>query len=371
MSSAGILLCAGSSERMGFDKLTTPLNGQAPLLRSALALAEGGCDCIIAAVNDSTRAFWEQTAAPLPMKMVAGGQTRFASVKNALAVAEGDIAVIHDAARPLAGGALVRACIRAAAEYGSGVAAVPMADTVLRWEAEWGAPVPRENLYRMQTPQAFSLPMIREAYEGARPGATDDATVFLVRYGILHLVPGSEKNRKLTTAEDWHLAAQTASARPHPMATAYGIGYDTHSLVLGRPLILGGVNIPYHKGLQGHSDADVLLHAIIDALLGACALGDIGGHFPDTDPRYKNADSRVLLRKTATRLPGRPLHVDATIVCERPKLKKKYIPGMRENIAEDLDLPLTSVSVKATTTEGHNDEGRGLCISAQAIVTVQ
>ena len=367
-NAVGILLCAGSATRMGFDKLTTLLGGQAPLLRSALLLAEGGCERLVAAVNAQSRAFLEKAQLPVPITLVDGGETRFHSVKNALAAAVGDIAVIHDAARPFAEKELVEACIESAAAHGSGVAAVPMVDTVLRQETA-GAEVvciPRESLYRMQTPQAFSLPMIREAYAVEVLGATDDATVFSARYGKIRLVAGSGKNRKITTSEDW------ADCERRLAQTTYGTGFDTHRLVEGRPLILGGVTIPYPKGLLGHSDADVLLHAISDALLGACALGDIGLHFPDSDPRYRGADSRVLLRGVLTLVEKqgkRVRHVDATILCEKPKLAP-YIPQMRENIAADLALPISGVSVKATTTEEQNDEGRGLCISAQAIATI-
>ncbi|MCL2694782.1 MAG: 2-C-methyl-D-erythritol 2,4-cyclodiphosphate synthase [Clostridiales bacterium] len=361
---------------MGFDKLITPLAGQAPLLRSALALIEGGCDCLVVAGGENIRAFLEQAELPIPVTFVPGGQTRFHSARNALAVAAGDIAVIHDAARPMADADLVRKCIKSAATHGSGVAAIPMADTVLRREGAGAVPVPRETLWRMQTPQAFSLPMIQAAYAQATPGATDDATVFLARWGKIHFVSGSERNRKLTTPADWSDCEQMLQRDAEGVVpyrpTVYGTGFDTHRLVAGRPLVLGGVTVPYEKGLLGHSDADVLLHAIADALLGACALGDIGQHFPDSDPRYKDADSRMLLRETASLLHKqgkRARHVDATIVCEKPKLAP-HIPQMRENIAADLGLPLSAVSVKATTTEGQNDEGRGLCVSAQALVTV-
>ena len=151
--------------------------------------------------------------------------------------------------------------------------------------------------------------------------------------------------------------------------TKIGIGFDTHRLVEGRDLILGGVMIPYEKGLLGHSDADVLIHAIIDAILGAAALGDIGKQFPDSDPAYKGIDSRILLRETVRLVQNKDMHieqVDAVILCQRPKLRD-HIDQMRTHLALDLEIPLESVSVKATTTEGMNDEGKGFCISAQAV----
>jgi 2-C-methyl-D-erythritol 2,4-cyclodiphosphate synthase len=289
-------------------------------------------------------------------------------------VAEGDIAVIHDAARCMVGAYLVQECIADAERQGSGVAAMPMTDTVLQQEGTGLAPLARETLWRMQTPQAFGLHTIRAAYAQAALSAagtfTDDASVWIAAGHIPFLVHGSEGNRKLTSREDWEWAE--AALRSDDTCTVYGTGFDTHRLVGGRKLILGGVDIPFEKGLLGHSDADVLLHAVCDAILGACALGDIGRHFPDTDAQYKGADSRVLLRSVADMVQKRDrrlTHIDATILCQRPKLSP-YIPKMRENIAADLGLPLNCVSVKATTTEEMNDEGRGLCISAQAIASV-
>ena len=152
-----------------------------------------------------------------------------------------------------------------------------------------------------------------------------------------------------------------------------GTGFDTHRLTEGRKLILGGVEIPFEKGLLGHSDADVLIHAIIDAVLGAAALGDIGKLFPDSDEAYRGIDSRVLLRRTVELVQKRDIKIgsiDATILCQRPKLRP-YIDTMRQNIAEDCGLALENVSVKATTTEGMNDEGKGLCISAQAVAVLR
>jgi len=355
---------------MGFDKLITPLCGQVPLLRSLDALLAGGCTEIVASVNADTRAFLEPYLEIYPLRLAEGGETRFDSVHNALAVATGDIAVIHDAARCMNGANLVQVCIAAAVQYGSGVAAISMTDTVLRQEGADFTPVPRETLWRMQTPQAFRLDGIRAAYAGAQPIHTDDASVWLAAGNALRLVPGSERNRKLTAPEDWAWA-EAVLGEKQP-CTVFGTGYDTHVLVPERKLVLGGVEIPFEKGLLGHSDADVLLHAICDAILGACALGDIGKHFPDTDARFKGADSRALLRAVADMVQKKDkciLHIDATLLCQRPKLAP-YILRMRENIAADLHLPLEAISVKATTTEGMNDEGRGFCISAQAIASI-
>lgn len=370
MRVVGILLCAGTSQRMGFDKLTAPLCGRSAVERSMDALVRGGADALVCAVSAATRAFVEALPCPVPRRVVPGGDARQASVRAALEVAaewaggEPSIALIHDAARCLVTPALVRACAESAASFGSGVAAVPIADTVLRQGEGAAAVVPRDALWRMQTPQAFLLADILAAYRAADAPATDDMTLFLRAGHTPRLVPGSEDNFKLTTPEDW--------ARARRFLSRYGTGFDTHRLVEGRRLVLGGVKIPFERGLLGHSDADALLHAIMDALLGAAALPDIGHLFPDTDPAYRGADSLALLRTVVARLAQerlRPQTIDATIIAQRPKLAP-HLPAMRRNIAAACGIDPACVGLKATTTEGMNDEGRGLCISAQAIASL-
>ncbi len=365
MSACGILLCAGTSARMGFDKLNTPLGGKTAIERSTDALIAGGCDSIVFVVNDASEQTVRSLDCPVPFSIVAGGETRTESVRNGLHAVTADVAVIHDAARCFVDPALVKACIEAAQAYGSGVAAIPMTDTVMRMHAYGAETLDRSTLWRMQTPQAFRTEQIKTAY-AANETATDDATLYARAIGTPHFVTGSEDNRKLTTAADWAWAEARLSQ------PTYGIGFDTHRLVEGRRLILGGIEIPYEKGLLGYSDADVLLHAIMDAILGAMKLGDIGKLFPDTDERYRGISSRELLRAVNNLVQKRDMvvrHVDATVICQRPKLAP-YREAMERTIAEDLQIPFTAVSVKATTTEGMNDEGRGLCISAQAIASV-
>ena len=366
MSATGILLCAGTSLRMGFDKLNTPLLGKTAIERSMDALIAGGCDALVFAVNEASEQTVRALVCPVPFEIIRGGATRTESVRNGLKAAEGDVAVIHDAARCFVSPELVKACIASAEAYGSGVAAVPVTDTVLCEKNGAVEPLDRDSLRRMQTPQAFRLSEIRRAYETGET-ATDDATLYARAIGTPRFVTGSEDNRKLTTEADWAWAVERLSQ------PVYGTGFDTHRLVEGRALILGGLEIPFEKGLLGHSDADVLLHAIMDAILGACKLGDIGKLFPDTDPQYRGVSSRVLLRKVAELVQKRDMivtHVDATVICERPKLAP-YRAEMERLIAEDLGISPDAVSVKATTTEGMNDEGKGLCISAQAIASVR
>ena len=368
MSVIGILLCGGSSQRMGFNKLTTPLGGSTALARSAALLAKSGCDRLVLAVTDDTRPAAEALKAPVPVTLCDGGSTRGASVLNALRAASGqpgDIAVIHDAARCFQTADAVRAAITSARETGSGVSSLPMTDSV--FDTSTQTPLDRSRLIRTQTPQAFRFEEILSAYEQAGDQvATDDAALYARFVGPVTFTPGSSTGYKLTTPEDWDFA----QASLHTPRT--GTGFDTHVLGEGRKLILGGVEIPFEKGLVAHSDGDVLLHALMDALLGAASLGDIGHLFPDRDPQYKNISSRILLREVAHRLREQRLtvtHVDVTVIAQRPKLAP-YFPQAIRNIAEDLGIGEDQVSLKATTTEGMNDEGRGLCISAQAIANL-
>lgn len=365
----GILLAAGSSSRMGFDKLTAPIGGRTAIERSADLLVLGGCEKLVVVTNAAHFDHIRTLSCPVPMVVVPGGETRGDSVLRGLRAASGcTIAVIHDAARCFTPAVCVKESIESAKEYGSGVLALPVADTVVRTCGESYETVDRKNLYRTQTPQTFQYDEILAAYGHYDGTSTDDADLYQKYVRTPRLVPGSELARKLTSPEDWKWAKELCMT-----CTKIGIGYDTHRLVEGRDLILGGVKIPYEKGLLGHSDADVLIHAVIDAILGAAALGDIGKLFPDSDPAYKGIDSRVLLRETVGLVQKRDMlieQIDAVIICQRPKLKD-HIDDMRRNLAEDLHLPLERVSVKATTTEGMNDEGKGLCVSAQAVAQIR
>ena len=377
MRAAGILLCAGSSQRMGFDKLLTPIAGQETALkRSAEILIAGGCDCLIAPADEEKRAYLTSLDLPVPLYFVRGGETRQGSVYNALKGARDqaglsleDVAVIHDGARCFVTPQVVAKTIQSAREEGSGIAASPMTDTVMARNEGAISLVDRTSLIRMQTPQSFRLGQILRAHELVKnPAATDDCSLYLAAGWVPTFVEGGANNFKLTTPEDFSMAKQLLNA-PCRMGT----GFDTHVFAEDRKLILGGVEIPYEKGLLGHSDADVLLHAIMDALLGAAALGDIGKHFPDTDGAYKNIDSGILLGRVGQLLKDRGyeiINIDATVIAQRPKLAP-FIPRMREKIASILEIPLSCVNVKATTTEKMNDEGRGLCISAQAAAVIR
>ena len=361
----GILLAAGSASRMGFDKLSAQVGGRTAIERSADLLVLGGCEKLVIVTNAEHFDHVCSLSCPVPVVVVPGGKTRGDSVINGLKAASGcTIAVIHDAARCFVPVSCVKESIESAKQYGSGVLALSVADTVVRSDGEIYETIDRKSLYRTQTPQTFRYDEILSAYQHYDGTSTDDADLYQKYIGIPRFVPGSELARKLTNPEDWVWAKELCMT-----CTKIGIGFDTHRLVEGCDLILGGVMIPYEKGLLGHSDADVLIHAIIDAILGAAALGDIGKQFPDSDPAYKGIDSRILLRETVRLVQNKDMHieqVDAVILCQRPKLRD-HIDQMRTHLALDLEIPLESVSVKATTTEGMNDEGKGFCISAQAV----
>ncbi len=377
----GILLCAGESRRLGFHKLVYRLpNGKTPMSMSLEALMRGGVDNIIIVVNEATRSHAEELSSRLGVHTVLckGGETRQESVYEGLKHVSSGIALIHDAARCMVRPGLVRACIDSARLYGSGVAAIPVRDTVLLVNedgAKIGA-LPREKLLHTQTPQVFNKEIILKAYEQALKegrSATDDSTLYAAFGQTVRFVPGSVDNRKLTTAEDiaW-LEEQVCAAAAGLGCQAglrVGCGEDVHLLTEGRKLVLGGVPVPFEKGLLGHSDADVLTHALMDALLGAAGVGDIGIQFPNTDAKYKDISSLTLLGKVGELLRSLGYgirNVDITVVAQEPMLTP-YFPKMRELLGLALRLDAGRIGLKATTTEGAGPEGRGECIRANAV----
>jgi 2-C-methyl-D-erythritol 4-phosphate cytidylyltransferase/2-C-methyl-D-erythritol 2,4-cyclodiphosphate synthase len=323
-------------------------------------------------------AYLQRFPAPKPLRILpCGGATRQATVRNALAHLPDGVrfVAVHDAARPLVSHALLDRLIATATQHGTAIPALPVQDTLKR--ADNGrtvqATVAREGLYRVQTPQVSRADWLinahRRAAEEGFEQATDDAQL-LERAGYpVHLVDGDPRNLKLTTPDDLHLLRLHIG---EGALTRTGIGYDIHQLTEGRTLMLGGVAIEYPYGLQGHSDADVVLHAICDALLGAAALGDIGQHFPNTDPRWKDASSLTLLQQVRTLLAQhgwQPLNIDAMALAEAPKLAP-YIPEMRQRIAHTLGILPEQVSIKATTNEGMDAVGARRAIACYAVATI-
>ncbi len=367
---SAILLAAGSSSRMGgINKMLLTINGMTPVERCVRAFSPYA-DEIVIAVSDSTREAAEAAAriSRVPVVIVEGGARRQDSVEKALRAAKGDIAAIHDCARCLIDGGVIERAVYGAMEYGSGAAALKMRDTVRNVAS--GETVDREGLALMQTPQCFIREKLLSAYERLDSDVTDDAAIWREAYGSVHLTEGSMRNQKLTEAGDIPFF-EALSREGRSMRT--GIGEDTHRLAEGRRLVLGGVEIPFRLGLLGHSDADALVHAVIDAIMGAAALGDIGRHFPDKDPAYKDISSLILLERTAELLREsghRLVNADAVITAQEPKLAP-YIDEMRKNIAGALNVGVDTISVKATTPEHLGPEGELLSVTVRAVACIE
>ena len=386
---AAVIVAAGRGTRMGLErnKVLYPVCGEPIIVHTVRAFAESGLfDGGIVVVTgecdmDEMRAMMDE--AGLRVSFAKGGADRQESVYNGVAACpkEADVIAIHDGARPLVTREVILGTIESAKAHGSGVAAVQLKDTVKRVD-ETGIVVDtpaRDMLRAVQTPQTFDAKLIREAHEACKTGAraTDDAMLMERMGHAVYLTAGDVENIKLTTPEDMLLAEQVmakrgmggAGKKEETAMIRIGHGYDVHRLVEDRKLILCGVEIPHTLGLLGHSDADVALHALTDALLGAAAMGDIGRHFPDTDPAYKGADSGKLLDHVMNLIWEKGYvvgNVDVTIICQRPKLKD-YIEQMRANVAAHLKVDLDCVNVKATTTEKLGFEGEGLGISTHAV----
>ena len=371
-SVTAIIVAAGASRRMGFDKLSYRLPDGRTVLETSCALfaAHPAVDELVL-VAGGNRPQCEAIAAacPKPCTVVQGGATRADSVRSGLAAAKGQLVAIHDAARPFASKQLITDALQAAAKTGAAAPAVPVKDTikVADKDRKVVATPDRATLYAVQTPQCFDRALYLQALEtvsGEKASlVTDDCSLFELAGLPVTLTAGDYANLKITTKEDLQ----------KEKTMRIGHGYDVHRLVEDRKLILGGVEVPYEKGLLGHSDADVLLHAVMDAVLGAAALGDIGQHFPDTDPAYKGADSLALTREVAKIIAAHGYkvgNIDATILCQRPKLAP-HIPAMRQNIADAFGLPLDAVSVKATTEEHLGFTGEGLGIAAHAVALIE
>lgn len=317
-----------------------------------------------------------------------GGKTRQDSVRAGLARLSPDISLIlvHDAARPLVTLDLVERCLDSAQHHGAAIAALAVTDTLKEVDAatdEIRTTLDRSHLWQAQTPQVVRRDLLEQAFNKALQDdfqGTDEASL-LEHVGMtVRVVTGSQKNLKITRPEDLVLAEalleqdhRDENKQTRHRAMKIGHGFDVHRLVSGRKLILGGVEIDYHLGLAGHSDADVVSHALIDALLGALGLGDIGRHFPDSDPQYKGVNSLLLLEKVWELAKTRGLalaNADITIVCQAPKLMP-YLAGMQEKLARSCQAGPEQVNIKATTTEQMGYTGRGEGIAAHAVILLE
>ncbi|HUU30441.1 MAG TPA: 2-C-methyl-D-erythritol 2,4-cyclodiphosphate synthase [archaeon] len=390
LSCAAVIAAGGEGQRMGgkVKKQFLEIGGKSILrhcLELFLSLPEIEQIVVVLPADEVERFRSGLAQAEAGRVIVAvGGATRQESVYNGLAALDPErikVVAIHDAVRPLVELEVVRETLKLASQGTGAVACAPMRDTVKRSQGEIiKGTVHRGDLWLAQTPQSFPLKMIKEAHRAAREESytgTDDSAL-CERLGFpVRIVSSSPQNVKITEPTDMdyvqcRLNREQAPKGGDRASLRIGEGYDVHPLVEGRRLVLGGVVIPHEKGLAGHSDADVLLHAVADALLGAAALGDIGRHFPDTDPAFKDADSAALLEQVV-RLVERegfhPVNLDATVIAQSPRLAP-YIEKIRGRLAEILGLELGEVSVKAKTHEGLGTLGRGEGLAARAVVLV-
>lgn len=366
----------------GFPKQYCALAGEPVLRRTVRAfLLHPRIAAVQVVIHADDRALYDAAVGDLGLAApVIGGATRQESVAaglEALAGADEAIVLIHDAARPLVAASLIERCLdkaelqRAAGARAAVVPALPVADSLRRGCELLAEEVARDGLLRVQTPQCFDLAAFRDLHRHAGDhDASDDAALAMRAGWDVATVPGDEENMKLTTQADFARAEALLAARA---STRTGFGFDVHAFEPGDHVWIGGIRIDHGRALKGHSDADVALHALTDALLGAVAAGDIGDHFPPSDPQWKGAPSPLFLehaRALVEARGGRIEHVDVTIICEAPRIGP-HRQAMRERIAGLLRLPLDRVSVKATTTERLGFTGRGEGIAAQAVATVR
>jgi 2-C-methyl-D-erythritol 4-phosphate cytidylyltransferase / 2-C-methyl-D-erythritol 2,4-cyclodiphosphate synthase len=379
MRAHALVLAAGSGSRHGTSpKQYETLLGQALLRHSVARLLAhkriAGVQVVIGPHDHAAYAAATQGLA-LPPPLL-GGATRQASARaglEALAPHAPDAVLIHDAARPLIPAAVIDRVLDALAQAEASIPALPVTDTLKRAHAGLvTATVDREKLFRVQTPQGFRFPAILAAHRAATADLTDDAGLIEAAGGRVALVEGDELLMKVTLPGDIARLEALAGGPAPTMETRIGTGFDVHRMEAGRPMILCGVTIPHPLGLAGHSDADVGLHALCDAIYGALGEGDIGRHFPPSEMRWKNADSAQFLVHAAGRIAargGRLVNADVTLICEAPRISP-HAPAMQARLAELLGVALFRVGVKATTTERLGFAGRGEGIAAQAAVSL-
>jgi 2-C-methyl-D-erythritol 4-phosphate cytidylyltransferase/2-C-methyl-D-erythritol 2,4-cyclodiphosphate synthase len=383
MKIAALILAAGSGTRAGgkTPKQYQPILGE-PVLRHTLRAfcQHADVSMVQAVIAENAFDLYAQAAAGLPtLKPVIGGDTRQASVLRglkALAAYGPDVVLIHDGARACVDESTISRVIVALHDAKGAIAALPVSDTLKSDAAGFAVTGPaRDELWRAQTPQGFRFDGILAAYETATETYTDDAAVAEAAGLEVRLVRGSEDNTKITYEEDFTRAAVILAGRKgaHMMETRTGYGADVHRFGAGDHVWLCGIAIPHSHALAGHSDADVALHALTDAVLGAIGAEDIGAHFPPSDPTWAGASSDRFLHhatEMARKQGGRITHLDVTIICEAPKVGP-HREVMRARIAEICELDLARVSVKATTTEKLGFTGRGEGIEARAVATIE
>ena len=380
MTAVALIVAAGSGSRMGgpMPKQYRPLLGK-PMLRHAVEALIGHprIDAVRVVVGTGQESLARDALRGLDVgQLITGGPTRQASVLSGLEALRAedapDLVLIHDAARPFCPPDVIDRLLKALSTNSAAVPALPAADTLMRGKGKHlGDTVDRTHLNRIQTPQAFHFERILEAHRAkAAESFTDDAT--LARAAMIGVVrvEGDESLSKITLTGDFDRAEEALRSR---LVSRTGLGFDVHAFSGDGPIAMGGIAIPHQRGLAGHSDADVVLHAVTDALLGAGGLGDIGKHFPPSDPRWKGAASELFLAHAVSLLQTKGAiidHVDCTIIAEEPKVGP-HRQAMRERIAGIIGLATDQVSVKATTTEGLGFTGRREGIACQAVASIR
>jgi 2-C-methyl-D-erythritol 4-phosphate cytidylyltransferase/2-C-methyl-D-erythritol 2,4-cyclodiphosphate synthase len=375
MSVTALIVAAGSGERFGggIPKQYRTIAGK-PVLRWAVeALASHpAVRAVRVVIGRGQEDQAQQALVGLAVgSLIEGGVERSDSVRAGLAAIEADAVLVHDAARPFCPPSVVDRLL-APLEFFEGAAPVlAVGDTLARASDRLGEPVDRAGIVRVQTPQAFRLDALRAAYERWRGDAPTDETTVVRAAGMqVAAVEGDPALEKITTPADFRRAEDWLASQLVPRT---GMGFDVHAFAGEGPIMLGGIPVPHSRGLAGHSDADVVLHAITDALLGAAGLGDIGEHFPPSNPQWKGASSDRFLRHAVDLLLARAAiidHLDCTIIAEEPKVGP-YRAAMRDRIAEIAGLRADQVSIKATTTEGLGFTGRREGIAAQAVASIR
>lgn len=375
MTTIALIVAAGSGSRMGSEipKQFRPIMGRAVLAHAVDSLASHpAIDAVRVVVGEGQQQLAREALGDRDVgELIIGGVERADSVRAGMEAIEADVILVHDAARPFCPHDVIDRLLAALEEAEGAVPVLPVADTLARAESLLGEIVDRSQLVRVQTPQAFRLKNLVDAYDrwiGQSP--TDESTVMRAAGFEVAVVEGDPMLEKLTAPADWQRAEHSLNAR---LVSRTGFGFDVHAFAGDGPVMLGGIPVPHDRGLAGHSDADVVLHSITDALLGAAGLGDIGQHFPPSDPQWQGADSRIFLSHAADlirRTGGIIDFVDCTVICEAPKIGP-YRDAMRSKVAEILGLPLTRVSIKATTTERLGFTGRREGVAAQAAATIR
>jgi 2-C-methyl-D-erythritol 4-phosphate cytidylyltransferase / 2-C-methyl-D-erythritol 2,4-cyclodiphosphate synthase len=375
MAVTALIVAAGKGERLGGDvpKQYLPIGGK-PVLRWAVEALAGhrSIDAIRVVIGAGQQDLARSALNGLEVgELIEGGAERSHSVLNGLeAIGDGAV-LVHDAARPFCPPTVVDRLLAALQNADGAVPVLPVADTLAQGAALLDAPVDREHLLRIQTPQAFHVEDLIYAYnEAERSSATDESTVMLAAGLKVATVEGDPMLDKLTTQGDWARAEAILASR---LIVRTGTGFDVHAFSGQGPIMLGGIPVAHSRGLAGHSDADVVLHSITDALLGAAGLGDIGEHFPPSDPQWKDASSNLFLAHAAKLIAERGGiidHVDVTVIAEEPKVGP-HRSAMRERVAEILQLRAEQVSIKATTTEGLGFTGRREGMAAQAVASIR